>query len=55
LQWWQLTLKDLENGKKAREPVAKMIQETKEKTHVKFSLLERIVDFQLFDIERGDI
>jgi phytoene/squalene synthetase len=32
-----------------------MIQEAKSKTKINFNLLVRLVNFQLFDIDRGDI
>lgn len=32
-----------------------MLQEVKENTKVSFKLLHRLVDYQLFDIERGDV
>ena len=49
------TLADVEAGKKAREPVGRVLQEVKAKTKVNFKLLHRLVDYQLFDIERGNI
>lgn len=55
LHWWSQTLKDIENDKKAREPVAVMLKKVKQETHVNFNLLHRMVDFQLYDIDRGDI
>ena len=55
MHWWSQTLKDVESGKKAREPVARVLQEVKEKTQVNFKLLHRLVDFQLFDIDRGSV
>ena len=48
-------MNDIEQGKKAREPVARLLKEVKEKSAINFKLLGRIVDYQLFDIERGDI
>ena len=32
-----------------------MLKEVQKNTHVNFKLLHRIVDFQLFDIDRGTI
>lgn len=55
LTWWQQSLNDILNGKKAREPVARAIQAVMEDTHVNMKVLSRLVDFQLFDIERGTI
>lgn len=55
LNWWAQTVKDIDAGKPAREPVARMLQEVREKTQVNLKLLHRMVDFQLFDIERGQI
>lgn len=46
---------DIENDKAAREPVARMLKEVKKDTNVNFKVLHRLVDFQLFDIERGQI
>jgi len=43
----------VEKGKPGREPVARMLCEVKEHTHVNFELLHRIVEYQLFDIDRG--
>ena len=48
-----MTLEDVEKGKPGREPVARMLCEVKEHTHVNFKLLHRIVEYQLFDIDRG--
>ena len=39
----------------AREPVSVVIKNAKETTQINFNLLQRMVDFQLFDIERGDM
>ena len=55
LHWWAEILRDIEAGRPAREPVSRMLQEVKEKTKVNFKLLHRMVDYQLFDIDRGDI
>jgi phytoene/squalene synthetase len=48
-------LNDVENGKRAREPVARVLQEVKANTKVNFKLLHRLVDYQLFDIDRASI
>lgn len=32
-----------------------MLQEAKNNTHINFKLLSRLVNFQLFDIDRGEI
>lgn len=40
---------------KAREPLAVVLSHSKWTTHMNFSLMQRLVDFQLFDIERGDM
>jgi phytoene/squalene synthetase len=48
-----MTLEDVEKGRPGREPVARMLCEVKEHTHVNFKLLHRIVEYQLFDIDRG--
>jgi hypothetical protein len=45
LHWWLQTLTDVENGKRAREPVARVLQEVKENTKVNFKLLHRLVDY----------
>ena len=55
LNWWAQTLNDIDNDKKVHEPVARALQEVKQKTKVNFKLLHRLVHFQLFDIERGTI
>ena len=55
LHWWAEILKDIEAGRPAREPVSRMLQEVKNNTKVNFKLLHRMVDYQLFDIDRGDI
>ena len=44
---------DIENDKIAREPVARMLKEVKKETNVNFKVLHRLIDFQLFDIDRG--
>jgi hypothetical protein len=36
---------DLEQGKNGKEPIARMLQDVKDKSHVNFKLLGRIVDF----------
>jgi hypothetical protein len=56
LKWWDEILKDiaLDRGK-PREPVSVVIKNAKETTNINFNLLQRMVDYQLFDIERGDM
>jgi hypothetical protein len=46
---------DLEKGHKAREPVTRVLQEAMAKTPINMNLLKRIVNYQMFDIDRGDI
>lgn len=46
---------DIQNDKIAREPIAVILKEAKLKTHMNMKLHQRLVDFQLFDIERGDM
>jgi len=53
--WWDQTLKDIEGGKVPKEPIGKMLFETIKNTHVSLKVLKRLVDYQMFDIERGDI
>ncbi len=55
LHWWRQTLVDIENDKMAREPLAKMLIEVKKNSRVNFKLLHRLVDYQLFDIDRGSV
>ena len=55
LHWWRQTLVDVENKKAAREPLARMLKDVHEKSRVNFKLLHRMIDYQLFDIDRGSI
>ena len=56
LMWWEQSLADAtENGKPAREPVMRVIQEAVSKTPLNTKILKRMVNYQLFDIDRGDI
>ena len=55
LHWWRQTLLDVEADKRPREPLARMLHEVKRSTKVNFKLLHRLVDYQLFDIDRGAI
>ena len=59
LRWWETTLLDMESASKEdykpREPLAVCLAHQKFHTAINFSLLQRMVDFQLFDIERGDM
>ena len=55
LHWWRQTLLDVEGGRVAREPLARMLKEVHSETHVNFKLLHRLIDYQLFDIDRGSI
>lgn len=55
LHWWRSTLEDVEAGKTAREPLARMLGEVKRNSRVNFKLLHRLIDYQLFDIDRGSI
>lgn len=43
--WWESSLNDIENGRPAREPVARMLQEAKANTKINFKLLQRLVNF----------
>lgn len=38
-----------------KEPVSKVLSEALKNTPINFNLLKRIVNYQLFDIERGDL
>lgn len=38
-----------------KEPVSKVLSEALKNTPINFNLLKRMVDYQLFDIDRGDI
>ena len=54
--WWEQTIIDVaENNRPARDPVSRVIQETVKNTPVNVKLLKRMVNYQLFDIDRGDI
>ena len=45
LHWWRQTLDDVDAGRTAREPLARMLGEVKRNTRVNFKLLHRIVDY----------
>ena len=55
LHWWRQTVLDVEADKPAREPLARMLKHVNQDTQVNFKLLHRMIDYQLFDIERGSI
>ena len=57
LRWWEESLIDIaeERGKGPREPVAVVLKASKEQTCINFKLLQRLVNYQLYDIERGDM
>jgi len=55
LNWWMQVVSDVKNDKRAREPVSVVLSQAKKKTNINLDLVERIVDFQLFDIDRGDM
>ena len=56
LMWWEESVKDVtERAKPAREPVTRIIQEAVKNTPLNAKLLQRMINFQLYDIERGDI
>ena len=44
-----------EKGTPARDPVSKVIAEAVKKTPLNAKLLSRMINYQLFDIDRGDI
>ena len=48
-------MSDIEKDKKPREPVGVVIKAAKENSKINFKLLSRLVDYQLFDIDRGDM
>lgn len=50
-----MILSDVIQGKKPREPVGVVLANSYHNSHINFKLLQRMVDFQLFDIERGDM
>ncbi len=39
----------------SREPIGVILKESMKKTKMNLNLHERLIDFQLFDIERGDM
>ena len=45
----------MEADRAAREPLARMLKQVHKETHVNFKLLHRLIDYQLFDIDRGSI
>lgn len=57
LRWWEESLIDIAEGrgKGPREPVTVVLKASKERTHINFKLLQRLVNYQLYDIERGDM
>jgi hypothetical protein len=56
LLWWEQTIKDVtEKATAPRDPVSRVIQETVQKTPLNSKLLLRMINYQLFDIDRGDI
>lgn len=56
LIWWEQSLIDvLDKRKPAREPVTRVLQEAVKQSPLNGNLLKRLVNYQLFDIERGDI
>ena len=55
LHWWRQTLLDIEANRPAREPLARMLGQVHKETQVNFKLLHRLLDYQLFDIDRGSI
>ncbi len=44
-----------EKGLPPRDPVSKVISEAVKKTPLNAKLLNRMINYQLFDIDRGDI
>ena len=57
LKWWEESLIDvaLGRGKGPKEPVTVLLKDAKEKTHINYQLLQRLVNYQLYDIDRGDM
>lgn len=57
LRWWEESLMDIaqDRGKGPREPVAVVLKASKERTCINFKLLQRLVNYQLYDLERGDM
>ena len=55
LMWWDLSLKDIEAGRPGKEPISRVLSEAIKKTHVNFKLLPRMVNYQMFDMDRGEI
>lgn len=55
LLWWQDTLSDVEAGKKMQEPIGVAIRAALDETRINFDLLRRLVSYQLFDIDRGEM
>ena len=54
--WWEQTVIDVvEKGKSVRDPVSRVISEAVKKTPLNAKLLTRLFNYQLYDIERGDI
>ena len=56
LIWWEQTIIDVtQKGVSPKEPVSRLIAEAVQKTPLNAKLLSRMVNYQLFDIDRGDI
>jgi len=55
LQWWETQLTSIQAGKAPVEPVGRMLQQVAFKTRVNLDLLKRLVAYQQFDIERGEM
>lgn len=60
LRWWEATLADIVRSESKddftpREPLAVVLQHAKLHSSMNFNLHQRLVDFQLYDIERGDM
>jgi hypothetical protein len=63
LQWWEQSLIEIGSDKvdssrstyKPREPIGVLLRSALDHTKINFSLIQRMVNFQLFDIDRGDI
>jgi phytoene/squalene synthetase len=57
LKWWEESLIDvgMGRGKGPREPITVILKDAKEKTFINYKLLQRLVNYQLFDIDRGDM
>ena len=55
IMFWGDVLSDSANNKKMVEPIGVALKELHTKTNANFHILNKIVSYQLFDIERGEM